>query len=184
MSFHEMQAKSVCRAAKLLMLPRHLFGCGNPIIAHQSRTKGDAMEKAGMGTRAKIHYTVKLQNGKAVGSSKGGQPLSFTIGRGKVFKKLEQGIIGMKVGDVRTIDIAAEDAYGVRDESRVMRIDRSKIDSNIELQIGRIFQYRSETQETVNLLIRDLDDDTVTVDANHPLAGEALTYTVHLVAVE
>jgi peptidylprolyl isomerase len=85
---------------------------------------------------------------------------------------------------MRTIDIAAKDAYGVRDESRVMRIDRSKIDSNIELQPGRVFQYRSETQETVNLLIRDLDDDTVTVDANHPLAGEALTYTVHLVAVE
>jgi peptidylprolyl isomerase len=166
------------------MLPRHLFGCGNPITAHQSRTKGDAMEKAGMGTRVKIHYTVKLQNGKAIGSSKGGQPLSFTIGRGKVFKTLEQGIIDMKVGDVRTIEIAAEDAYGVRDESRVMRIDRSKIESNIELQKGRVVQYRSETQETVNLLIRDLDDDTVIVDANHPLAGEALTYTVHLVAVE
>ena len=142
------------------------------------------MEEATFGRRAKIHYTVKLKNGKSVGSSKGGQPLSFTIGRGKVFKKLEQGIIGMKVGDVRTIDIAAEDAYGVRDESRVIRIDRSKIDSNMELQIGRVVQYRSETQETVNLLIRDLDDDSVTVDANHPLAGETLTYTVHLVAVE
>lgn len=141
------------------------------------------MEEAKYGRRAKIHYSVKLQNGKSVGSSRGGQPLSFTIGRGKVFKKLEQGIIGMKVGDMRTIDIAAEDAYGVRDESRVMRIDRSKIDSNIELQKGRVVQYRSETQETVNLLIRDLDDDTVTVDANHPLAGEALTYTVHLVSL-
>jgi peptidylprolyl isomerase len=142
------------------------------------------MEEAAMGRRAKIHYTVKLQNGKAVGSSKGGQPLSFTIGRAKVFKKLEHGIIGMKVGDMRTIDIAAQDAYGIRDESRVMRIDRSKIDSTIELQVGRVVQYQSETQETVNLLIRDLDDDTVTVDANHPLAGEALTYTVHLVSVE
>ena len=142
------------------------------------------MEEAKFGRRAKIHYTVKLQNGKSVGSSRGGQPLSFTIGRGKVFKKLEQGIIGMKVGDVRTIDIAAEDAYGIRDESRVMQIDRSKIDSNIELQKGRVVQYRSETQETVNLLVRDLNDESVTVDANHPLAGEALTYTVHLVAVE
>lgn len=142
------------------------------------------MEEARMGARAKIHYTVKLQNGKAIGSSKGGQPLSFTIGRGKVFKKLERGIIGMRVGDVRTIDIAAEDAYGVRDESRVMRIDRSKVDSNIELRKGQVVQYRSETQETVNLLIRDLDDVAVTVDANHPLAGEALTYTVHLVSLE
>ncbi len=142
------------------------------------------MEEAKFGNRAKIHYTVKLQDGKTVGSSRGGQPLSFTIGRGKVFKKLEQGIIGMKVGDVRTIAIPAEDAYGIRDESRVMKIDRSKSDENIKLQKGRVVQFRSETQEMVNLLIRDLDDASVTVDANHPLAGEALTYTVHLVSIE
>ena len=142
------------------------------------------MEEAIMGARAKIHYTVKLQNGKTVGSSRGGQPLSFTIGRGKVFKSLEQGIIGMKTGDVRTIEISPEEGYGVRDESLVMILDRSKVDETVKLQKGRIMQYRSETQEVVNLLIRDLDDDSVTVDANHPLAGEALTYTVHLVSLE
>ncbi|MGD9366536.1 MAG: FKBP-type peptidyl-prolyl cis-trans isomerase [Desulfobacteraceae bacterium] len=142
------------------------------------------MEEARMGARAKIHYTAKLQNGKTVGSSRGGQPLSFTIGRGKVFKALEQGIIGMKTGDVRTIEISPEEGYGVRDESLVMILDRSKVDENVKLQKGRIMQYRSETQEVVNLLVRDLDDDTVTVDANHPLAGEALTYTVHLVSLE
>ena len=142
------------------------------------------MVEAKLGARAKFHYTVKLKNGKTVGSSKGGQPLSFTIGRGKVFKALEQQIIGMKIGDVRTIDIAPEDGYGVRDESLVMLIDRSQIDENIELQKGRVVQYRSETQEVVNLLIRDLDETTVTVDGNHPLAGEELTYTVHLVSLE
>jgi peptidylprolyl isomerase len=142
------------------------------------------MLEAKVGARAKIHYTVKLQNGKTVGSSRGGQPLSFTIGRGKVFKALEREIIGMKTGDMRTIEIAPQDGYGIRDESLVMLIDRSKIDENIELQKGRVVQYRSETQEVVNLLIRDLDDTTVTVDGNHPLAGEALTYTVHLVSLE
>jgi peptidylprolyl isomerase len=142
------------------------------------------MQEAKIGLRAKIHYTVKLQDGKTVGSSRGGQPLSFTIGRGKVFKALEQGIIGMQAGDVRTIDISPEEGYGIRDESQVMRIDRSKLGEDAKLQKGRVVQYRSETQEVVNLLIRELDDDTVTVDANHPLAGEALTYTVHLVSLE
>ena len=142
------------------------------------------MQAAKIGKRAKIHYTVTLKDGKTVGSSKGGQPLSFTIGRGKVFKALEQGIIGMQTGDVRTIELAPEEAYGIRDESRVMQLDRSKVDANIELQKGRIMQYRSETQEVVNLLIRDLDDETVTVDGNHPLAGETLIYTVHLVSLE
>ena len=142
------------------------------------------MKKAKIGVRAKIHYTVKLQNGKPIGSSKGGQPLSFTIGRGKVLKRLEEGILGMRAGDVRDIDISPEQGYGIRDESLVMRIDRSKLDENVSLQKGRVVQYRSETQEVVNLLIRNLDDETVTVDANHPLAGEALTYTVHLVSLE
>lgn len=141
------------------------------------------MEEAKFGLRANIHYTVKLSNGKTVGSSKGGQPLSFTIGRGKVLKSLENGILGMKTGDVRTIEISPEEGYGVRDESLVMLLDRSKLDENIELQKGRVMQYRSETQEVVNLLVRDLTDDTVTVDANHPLAGEALTYKVHLVSL-
>lgn len=142
------------------------------------------MQEAKIGQRAKIHYTVKLQDGKTVGSSRGGQPLSFTIGRGKVFKALEQGIIGMQAGDVRTIDISPEDGYGIRNESQVMQIDRSKLGEDAKVQKGRVVQYRSETQEVVNLLIREFDEDTVTVDANHPLAGEALTYTVHLVSLE
>ncbi len=142
------------------------------------------MTEAKMGVRAKIHYTVKLADGKTVGSSRGGQPLSFTIGRGKLMKSLEKGIIGMKTGDVRTIEIPPEEGYGVRDESLVMVLDRSQLDENIELRKGRVFQYRSETQEVVNLLVRELDDETVTVDANHPLAGEALTYTVHMVHIE
>jgi peptidylprolyl isomerase len=141
------------------------------------------MQEAQIGTRAKIHYKVQLQDGKTVGSSKGGQPLSFTIGRGKVFKKLEEGIIGMKPGDARTIDLAPEDAYGLRDDAKVMMLERSKVDANIELQKGRVMQYRSETQEVINLLVIDVNDDTVTVDANHPLAGERLTYTVQLVSL-
>lgn len=142
------------------------------------------MQEAKIGMRAKIHYTAKLQDGKTVGSSRGGQPLSFSIGRGKVFKALENGIIGMRPGDVRTIEISPEEGYGVRDESLVMLLDRDKVDANIELQEGRVMQYRSETQEVVNLLIREIGEDTVTVDGNHPLAGERLTYTVHLVSLE
>ena len=134
-----------------------------------------------LGHRAKIHYTVKLQNGQIVGSSKGGQPLSFTIGSGKIIKSIEERIIGMQVGDVRTIELSPEEAYGLRDETRVMRIDRAKVGQNIDLKPGRVVQYRSETQEVINLLIRAIDDTSVTVDANHPLSGEALTYTVHLV---
>lgn len=142
------------------------------------------MKEAQIGKRANIHYTVKLSDGKTVGASKGGQPLSFTIGRGKVFKALERGIIGMHIGDTRTIVIPPEEAYGLRDDAKVLMFERSKVDTNVDLQKGRVMQYRSETQEVVNMMVVDLNDDIVTLDANHPLAGETLTYTVQLVSLE
>ena len=142
------------------------------------------MQKAQIGHRARIHYTAKLQNGKAVGSSKGGQPLSFTIGRGKLLKGLEEEIIGMEVGQVKEIELPPEKGYGTRNESLVMKLDRSKLPENSMLEKGRVVQYRSETQEIVNLLVLDLDEKTVTVDGNHPFAGETLFYTVHLVGLE
>ena len=90
----------------------------------------------------------------------------------------------MQAGQVKTIEIPPEDAYGLRNEELVLRLDRSKLPDDVRLEKGRVVQYRSETQEVVNLLIRDFDDHTVTVDANHPLAGETLTYKVHLVSIE
>lgn len=142
------------------------------------------MQKARTGLRARIHYTAKLKNGQIVGSSRGGQPLSFTIGRRKVFKGLEQGILGMAVGQIRAVEVPPEQGYGVRNEKLVMRLDRTRLPYNVMLEKGRVVQYRSEIQEVVNLLIRDFDDQTVTVDANHPFAGETLVYDVHLVALE
>ena len=142
------------------------------------------MQEAKMGQRARIHYTAKLKNGKTVGSTRGGQPLSFTIGRGKLLKGLEQGIIGMKVGDMRTVEVIPEQGFGIRNEKLVMRLDRSKLADDVVFEKGRVFQYRSETQEVVNLLVLDVDDKMVTVDANHPLAGETVIYDVHLVSLE
>lgn len=142
------------------------------------------MQEARIGNRARIHYTVTLKSGKTVGSSRGGQPLSFTIGKGKVLKGLEQGIIGMQPGQVKDLEISPEQGYGTRNEDMVMQLDRSKFPADIMLEKGRVVQYRSETQEVVNLLIRDFDDNTITVDANHPLAGETLLYKVHLVSLE
>ncbi len=142
------------------------------------------MQIAKKGLRARIHYTARLKTGKVVGSSRGGQPLSFVIGRGKVLKGLDQGIIGMEVGQVRAVEVTPEQGYGMRNESLVMMLDRSKLPENTMLEKGRVVQYRSETQEVVNLLIRDFDEKSVTVDANHPFAGETLIYDVHLVALE
>ena len=142
------------------------------------------MRTAQTGHRARIHYSVTLKDGKTIGSSRGGQPLSFTIGKGKVLKALEQGVIGMEPGQLRTLEIPPEQGYGTRNEALVLRLKRSELPENVLIEKGRVVQYRSETQEVVNLLIRDFDDESVTVDANHPLAGETLIYKVHLISIE
>lgn len=146
-------------------------------------SKGATMEEAKTGARARIHYTAKLHSGQVVGSSRGGQPLSFTIGKGKVFKALELGIRGMQVGQSRTIEIPPEQGYGERKDDLVMVLKKSEFAENIPFEVGRTIQYRSETQEVINFIIIDVGDDTVTVDANHPFAGQTVIYDVHLVAL-
>ena len=141
------------------------------------------MQEARIGARARIHYTAKLKTGQAVGSSKGGQPLSFTIGKGKVFKALEQGVLGMQVGERRTIEIPPEQGYGTRNDDLVMVLEKSEFAENVPFEVGRTVQYQSKTQEVVNFMIIDVGAKTVTVDANHPFAGQTILYDVHLVAL-
>ena len=141
------------------------------------------MKTAERGNLVKIHYNIKLDNGDIAGTTRGGQPLSFTIGKGKVLKKLEQGVIGMQLNESRTIKIAPEHGFGQRNESLVIKVKKQELQTQMEIAPGRTVQYQSETGETVNFIIRDVDEETVTIDGNHPFAGENLTFDVVLVAV-
>ncbi|QTA81047.1 Peptidyl-prolyl cis-trans isomerase, FKBP-type [Desulfonema limicola] len=141
------------------------------------------MKTAQRGNLVKIHYNIKLDNGETAGTTRGGQPLSFTIGKGKVMKKLEQGIIGMQLNESRTIKIEPEHGFGQRNESLVLKVKKEEIQTQMEIAPGRTIQYKSETGESVNFIIRDFDEHTVTIDGNHPFAGENLTFEVVLVAI-
>lgn len=141
------------------------------------------MKKAEVGNFVKMHYTVKLSSGEIVGTSKKGMPLEFRIGRGKVFKRLEQGIVGMQAGESRTIEIAPEDGYGLRNEALVLKINKTELPTQNDIALGRTVQYMNESGSMVNLIIVDVGDDSVTLDANHPFAGKTLIYEVVLVAI-
>jgi len=138
------------------------------------------MNAARPGSRVKIHYTVRLESGQVVGSSKGGQPLSFTIGKGKVIQGLEDGVVNMVPGESRSITIPPEAGYGHRKEERVLVIPKERMPKEMPLESGRTVQYRSETGEVVNLVILSVAEDRVIVDGNHPFAGQTLIYDVVL----
>lgn len=139
------------------------------------------MGQAKNGNTVKVHFTGWLENGELFSDSKGGEPVEFTIGRGEFIPGFEKGIIGMEVGETRTITVLPEEAFGPRHEELVFDIKKS--DFPVTPVIGKQFQIRQEAGDAIKVTIADIDEDTVTLDANHPLAGYTLTFTILLLAV-
>ena len=142
------------------------------------------MKKAEIGDFVKVHYTIKRQDGKIVGASEQGKPLGFILGRGKVLKKLEQGVIGMRINETRTVKLTPEEGYGLRKPSMVIKIRKEDLPTQQHIAVGRTLQYMDESGTMINFIIADMDADTVILDANHPLAGQHLTYHVVLISAE
>ena len=141
------------------------------------------MKTADFGDYVKVHYTIKLPSGDVVGSSRGGRPLAFKIGKGSALKGLENGVIGMQANESRTIEVSPEEGYGFRNEDLVITLKREELQTKVDLVPGRPIQYKSGMGEIVNFVVLNATDETVTLDANHPLAGETLTFDVVLVAL-
>ena len=131
-----------------------------------------------------VHYTGSFTDGTIFDSSMDREPFEFTVGQGMVIPGFENGIIGMNEGDSKKIYIAAEDAYGLHREDLLAVIERSKIPSGIGLRVGMTLQARSpDGGITTNFIIRNMTDENVTLDLNHPLADKALIFEVKLIKV-
>jgi len=135
------------------------------------------------GDTVKIHYTARLKNGNVFESSRGHVPLQFTIGDGSVIPGLEKAVIGMKVGDKKTVEVPPEDAFGPRHEELVFKVERNSIPSDIKPFIGQNLQMQHPDGSYINLVVTDMDDETITLDANHPLAGSFIIFDLELVEI-
>ena len=141
------------------------------------------MAKAKSNDTVKVHYTGKLEDGKIFDSSENRDPLLFTIGEGKIIPGFEQAVIGMNPGDSTTIQIPAEQAYGPHREDMVMEVDRNQIPENLKIEVGQKLQVgQSEDQKTI-VTVTSISESKVTLDANHPLAGMALTFDIRLIEI-
>lgn len=141
------------------------------------------MRVAKNGDRVKVHFTGRLENGEIFDSSRGSIPLEFTIGIGEMMPGFEKGIIGMSLGDKKTFTVSPEDAYGFRREELVAVVDRSHFPPDINPVVGQPLQITLPEGEIIDLVITRIDGDMVTIDANHPLAGETLNFEVELVDI-
>ncbi|MNL36387.1 FKBP-type peptidyl-prolyl cis-trans isomerase SlyD [compost metagenome] len=141
------------------------------------------MTTAATGDTVRIHYSGRLTDGTQFDSSEGRAPLEFTLGQGQVIKGLEQHVDGMETGTKSTVTIPAEAAYGPRRDDAVQQLDRDKVPAGIDLQVGTQLQARTADGGMLPITVVGVDEQSVTVDANHPLAGKDLVFDVELVEV-
>jgi peptidylprolyl isomerase len=141
------------------------------------------MQQAKTGDTVKVHYTGTLADGTEFDSSRGRDPLEFTLGQGALIPGFENAVVGMSPGDTKTVEIAANDAYGDRHEQLTKDVPRTAIPDDIELQEGMVLRARGPEGQDLALTVVSFDDQSVMIDGNHPLAGNDLTFTVQLVEI-
>ena len=141
------------------------------------------MAEAKTNDTVKVHYTGRLIDGTVFDSSLGREPLEFTIGQKAVIAGFEEGIIGMAVGETKTVSIASQNAYGPYLDDLVGTISRVHISPDIELKVGTILQMQAPDGGVTLVRVKELNDENVTLDANHPLAGKDLTFDINLLEI-
>jgi peptidylprolyl isomerase len=141
------------------------------------------MKQAQNGDTIAVEYTGKLDDGTVFDSSVGKEPLQFTIGTGTVIPGFENAVVGMDTGDSKTVVIPAEEAYGEHNPDLVMVFDRAQIPPELPVEVGQKLELHQDNGRAVPVVVTDLSGSEVTLDANHPLAGENLIFDIQLVAI-
>ena len=140
------------------------------------------MTTAKQGDTVRIHYTGTLDDGRTFDSSEGSDPLEFKLGDRQVIAGFENAVEGMTPGEEKTVTIEPAQAYGQRDENLVQTVSRDRFPADAQIEIGTQFQASTQSGPVVVTVV-EMSDDDVTVDANHMLAGQRLTFALKLVEV-
>ena len=151
-----------------------IAGCNVLNTAPQAKT-GDTVQ---------VQYTGKLSDGTVFDSSVGSQPLQFTLGSGQVIPGFDKAVTGMRVGEKKTVTIPAADAYGQRRDDLVAQVPMTQLPQDFAPKVGMQLQSTQKDGSTVVVTITKVTDNTsVTIDANHPLAGKDLTFDLELIKI-
>jgi peptidylprolyl isomerase len=145
-------------------------GCSGPAIAETGDT-------------VRVHYTGRLADGTVFDTSAGGEPLEFTLGQGNVIPGFEEAVIGMQVGATKTVVIPTDQAYGQRQEDLVFEVGRDELPADIDPVAGMQLQMNQGDGSITIVTITEVSETTITIDANHFLAGQSLTFDIELVEI-
>jgi peptidylprolyl isomerase len=141
------------------------------------------MKQAQAGDTVRIHYSGTLDDGTQFDTSEGSDPLEFAVGSGMVIAGFDKAVEGMAVGESKSVKIPPEEAYGPRHDQLVQEVPKTALPDDIATAVGMQLQGKSADGQVMNLVVTDVKDEEITVDANHPLAGEELTFDIELVEI-
>lgn len=141
------------------------------------------MAQAKVGDTVKVHYTGSLEDGTVFGGSPEQEPMEVTIGQQKVLPSFEDAIIGMNEGETKSVSIPPEEAFGQPKEDLIFDVERTKLPPGVDLKLGGVLRVSSDTGKDFDVAIKNIDDEVVTLDGNHPLAGKVLNLEIQLVEI-
>lgn len=136
------------------------------------------------GSTVQVHYKGTLKDGEMFDSSEGRQPLEFVVGSGQVINGFDKAVRDMNVGEKKTVNIPVEEAYGERTQEALISIPRSEFPADIEPETGMELQMSDDQGHVFPVIVAQVEEDHVVLDANHPLAGHDLTFDITLVGVK
>ncbi|MGZ5246654.1 MAG: FKBP-type peptidyl-prolyl cis-trans isomerase [Flavitalea sp.] len=141
------------------------------------------MEKVKSGDTVKVHYHGRLTDGTTFDSSTGRDPLEFEVGSGQVIKGFDDGVSGMGIGEKKTINIPVNEAYGPRSEEMVVQFPKTNFPPNLDPEVGMQLTMTNNVGQQIPVVITEVMEEVVVLDANHPLAGEDLIFDLELVSI-
>lgn len=139
--------------------------------------------KVKKGDKVKVHYTGTLEDGSVFDTSEGGDPLEFEVGSGQIIEGFEKCIIGMEEGEEKSFTVPPEEAYGPHRKELVGKLPKEQV-AGFDVKVGSVLQLETKDGEVFEANVTKVEEDGITVDLNHPLAGQALNFKVKLVSLE
>lgn len=135
------------------------------------------------GDTVKVHYKGTLEDGSVFDTSRGRDPLEFTLGGGNMIAGFDKAVNGMQVGEIKTVTIPPDEAYGPHRDDLVQVIEREQLPENLVPEVGQQLQTQQPDGRIITAIVTDVSETSITVDANHPLAGKELTFEIELVEI-
>lgn len=141
------------------------------------------MQQVKSGDTVKVHYHGKLTTGETFDSSEGREPLEFTVGSGQVIKGFDDALMDMAVGEKKTVQIPVNEAYGERREDMIVQYPRQEFPDDMMPEVGMQLNMSDNMGNNFPVVITEVQEEIVVLDANHPLAGQDLIFDLEVVAI-